>query len=181
MPGLHSHRDSMRQDENESMKVTFVSSSTLSTCSRLVSSCLKALGDVLVNQSRVKGNENVSNVLPRYRRYCGYILTRVWMSIFVRTLSRSHLVKSLDEYPKWECKPGIIISLKFPCPLITINSKLVKFSWIFFHNVYSKIFINFTNQTKNLHWLFYEFFKNFQYSQIFFKTFKRLNKIFLNF
>ncbi len=36
----------------------------------LFSSCLEALGDMLVNQSQVKGNENVSNVLPRYRRYC---------------------------------------------------------------------------------------------------------------
>ncbi len=32
---------------------------------------------------------------------------RVWMSTFVRTSSRSHLAKSLDEYPRHECKPGI--------------------------------------------------------------------------
>ncbi len=36
MPGLHSCWDSTRQDENESVKGTFVSSSTLSTCSHLV-------------------------------------------------------------------------------------------------------------------------------------------------
>ncbi len=33
----------------------------------LFSSCLEALGDMSVNQSRVKENENVSNVLPHYR------------------------------------------------------------------------------------------------------------------
>ncbi len=62
MPGLHSDRDSARQDENESVKGTFISSYTLSTYSRLISK----LSDMLVSQSRVKGNENVSNVLPRY-------------------------------------------------------------------------------------------------------------------
>ncbi len=35
---------------------------------------LEALGNMSVNQSRVKGNKNVSNVSPRYRRYCDYIL-----------------------------------------------------------------------------------------------------------
>ncbi len=35
----------------------------------LFSSRLEALGDMLVNQSRVKGNENVSKVLLRYRRF----------------------------------------------------------------------------------------------------------------
>ncbi len=64
MPGLHSHRDSMEQDENESVKGTLVSSSTLSN---LFSPCLEALGDMWVNQPRVKGNENVSNILPRRR------------------------------------------------------------------------------------------------------------------
>ncbi len=62
MHGLHSRQDSARQDENESVKGTFVSSSTLST-----SSYLEALEGMLVNQFRVRGNENVSNVLPRYR------------------------------------------------------------------------------------------------------------------
>ncbi len=40
---------------------------------------LEALGDMLVNQSRVKGNENVSNVLPRYWRYCNYILIQFYV------------------------------------------------------------------------------------------------------
>ncbi len=31
------------------------------------------------------------------------------MSTFVRTLSHSHLAKSLDEYPRRECKPVIRI------------------------------------------------------------------------
>ncbi len=35
--------------------------------------CLEALGNILVNQSQIKGNENVS---PRYRRYCDYILVQ---------------------------------------------------------------------------------------------------------
>ncbi len=35
----------------------------------LFSSCLEAPRDVSVNQSRVKGNENVSNVLPHYRQF----------------------------------------------------------------------------------------------------------------
>ncbi len=41
MPGLHSCRDSTRQDENESVKGTLVSSSAFSTCSRLVSQLLE--------------------------------------------------------------------------------------------------------------------------------------------
>ncbi len=39
----------------------------------LFSFCLEALGNMMVNQSRVKGNENVS---PRYRKYCDYILVQ---------------------------------------------------------------------------------------------------------
>ncbi len=66
----------------------------------LFSSRLEALRDMSVNQFRVKGNENISTLSCSFR-------TRVWMSTFVRTLSRSHLAKSLDEYPRWECKPGI--------------------------------------------------------------------------
>ncbi len=63
---LHSRQDSTRQDKNESVKGTSVSSSTLD----LFSSRLEVLGDILVNQSQVKGNENVSsNVLPGYRRF----------------------------------------------------------------------------------------------------------------
>ncbi len=103
MSSLHSCQDSMRQDENESVKATFVSSFTLSICSYLISSRLKDLGDMLVNQSRVKGNKmsRMSRlVIDDSRR-------RVWMSTFVHTLSRSHLGKSLDEYPWREYKPGI--------------------------------------------------------------------------
>ncbi len=32
--------------------------------------------------------------------------TRVWMSTFMRTSSRSQFLKSFDEYLQWECKPG---------------------------------------------------------------------------
>ncbi len=39
----------------------------------LLLSHLEALWNMSVNQSRVKGNENV---LPRYRRYCDYILVQ---------------------------------------------------------------------------------------------------------
>ncbi len=56
----------------------------------------------------------------------------------------------------------LTISLKFLYPFITIYPKRVKFSWISFQIFYSKIFINFTNWTKNLHRIFYEFFKNSQ-------------------
>ncbi len=65
MPGLHYCQDSMRQDENKSVNGTFVSSHTLN----LFSSRLEALRDMLVNQSRVEGNENVSNALPCYQRF----------------------------------------------------------------------------------------------------------------
>ncbi len=61
MPGLHSHRDSMRQDENESAKGTFTLRLVFHTLD-LFSSHLEALGDILVNQSQVKENENVLNV-----------------------------------------------------------------------------------------------------------------------
>ncbi len=35
--------------------------------------------------------------------------TRVWMSTFVHTSSRSQFLESLNEYPARECKPGIKI------------------------------------------------------------------------
>ncbi len=62
MSDLHSPQYSPRQDEIECVKGTFISSSTLSTC-------LEALGDKSVNQSQVKGNKNVWNILPCYRRF----------------------------------------------------------------------------------------------------------------
>ncbi len=37
---------------------------------------------------------------------------RVWMSTFMRTSPRSHLAKSLDEYPRWECKSDITVLLR---------------------------------------------------------------------
>ncbi len=69
-----------------------------------------------------------------------------------------------------KCIAGFTISLKFLYPFITIYSKLVKFTWIFFQNFYSKIFINFTNWTKNLH----------QISMNFSKIFKGFTKCFQN-
>ncbi len=64
------------------------------TCPVLVSS--RSSQRHVGEQSRVKGNENVSTLS------CSF-LTRVWMATFMRTSSRSHLVKSLGR----ECKPGI--------------------------------------------------------------------------
>ncbi len=40
---------------------------------------LEALGDMLVNQYPVKGNENVSNVFPRYRRF-----TQESVNVYIR-------------------------------------------------------------------------------------------------
>ncbi len=51
---------------------------------RVLLSCLEALGNMPVNQSRVEGNENVS---PRYWRYCDYILVQ-----FLSLLSTIFLV-----------------------------------------------------------------------------------------
>ncbi len=70
----------------------------------LFSSHLEALRDMSVNYSPVKGNKSMS------RMSCFVIddsRTRVPMSTFVRTSSCSHLTKSLDKFPKRECKPGI--------------------------------------------------------------------------
>ncbi len=92
MPGLHSRRDSTRQDENESVKGTFVSSSILSTCSHL-----EALGDMSVNQSQVKGNENVSNVLPRYRRFSHENVNAYIRVYFVSCTSRQKSRRGPDE------------------------------------------------------------------------------------
>ncbi len=58
MPCLHSHKDSTSQDENESAKNTFVSSHTLLTCFRRV-----ALGKMLVNRTRVEGQEYLGLLL----------------------------------------------------------------------------------------------------------------------
>ncbi len=88
MPGLHSRRDSTRQDENESVEGTF-------------GPRLEVLGDMSVNQSQVKENEDVSTLSWSFRK-------RVWMSTFVHILYSSHLAEDLDEYPWRECKPDII-------------------------------------------------------------------------
>ncbi len=98
MPGLHSHWDSPRQDENESVKGICLVFHTLD----LLSSCLEALGDMLVNQSRVKGNKNV---MPRYRQFSHESVNVYTRAYFVS----SHFTKSLDEYPRRECKPDIKI------------------------------------------------------------------------
>ncbi len=52
---------------------------------------LKALGKMSVNQSLVKGNENVLTLSPSSH-------PRVWMSTFVHTSFRSHFAKNLDEW-----------------------------------------------------------------------------------
>ncbi len=44
--------------------------------------------------------------------------TRVWMSTFVCTSSRSHLAKSLNECPRQECNTGIIVETFHPRNLI---------------------------------------------------------------
>ncbi len=164
MPRLHSHRDSTGQGENNSVKGTFVSSSTLSTCSCLISKLLypvytqrhssrllarckldevHANVDIhtLVRELRDKGERgrqdectlhilililswqkckpgigDMSVISPeskemRMSRMPCLVIddsrTSVWMSTFVRTLSHSHLAKSLAEYQRWACKPGI--------------------------------------------------------------------------
>ncbi len=58
MPGLNSHWDSMRRDENESVKSAFVSSYPLLTCSHLV-----AFGKMSVNHTQVKGHECLALLL----------------------------------------------------------------------------------------------------------------------
>ncbi len=88
---LHSRWDNTRRD----VKGTFVLSITFSTYS-----CLEALGKMLVNQFRVKGNENVSTLS------C-ISCTRVWSYTFMHTSCRSNLVKSLDKCLQRECKLGI--------------------------------------------------------------------------
>ncbi len=87
MPDLHF---SSGQHKNESVKGTFVLSSTLLTCS-----CWD------------KNRSRVWKTVPSQRKWeCLECLTS-WMSTFLRTLSRSHLIKSLNGYTRCECKPGI--------------------------------------------------------------------------
>ncbi len=52
--------------------------------------------------------------------------TRVWMFTFVHTSSHSHLAKSLDEYPRQECKPGIWLStyLRQNCEFVSKDKVL---------------------------------------------------------
>ncbi len=119
MPSLHACRDSTRQDKNESVKGTRLVFYTLD----LFSYCLEVLGDMSVNQSRVKGNKSVSNVLSRYRRFLHEsvsVYTRAYFVSFtspqksqrlpdfrfVLVLSRSsrrHVVKSVPSQRKQEC------------------------------------------------------------------------------
>ncbi len=68
MPGSHSRRDSTRQERECEGYICLVCHIL-----DLFLSCLEALGNTFVNQSRVKGNENVS---PHCRRYCDYILVQ---------------------------------------------------------------------------------------------------------
>ncbi len=66
LPDLHSHRDNWeRECERYICLVCHILDLFLSP--------LEALGNMLVNQSRVKWNENVS---PHYRRYCDYIFVQ---------------------------------------------------------------------------------------------------------
>ncbi len=112
----------------------------------LFSSRLEDLGDMLVNQSRVKDNKNVLNVLPVIddshlrvwmstfvhtlsRSHLDNFHTRVWMSTFVCTSSHSYLTKSLDKYPRRECKPGIVWSF-FWCDAYFWQHSALK--WIYF-------------------------------------------------
>ncbi len=85
MSGLHPPRDSMRQECECKGYICLVCHIL-----NLFLYRLKALGKMSVSQSRIKGNENVST-LSRSSHM------RVWMSIFVCTLSHSHLTESLEE------------------------------------------------------------------------------------
>ncbi len=75
-------------DENESVKGTFVSSW----------SSRRHVGKSVPSQRKQECLECHASLSTILARECD-------------TWSRSHLAKSLDEYPKWECKPGITIGV----------------------------------------------------------------------
>ncbi len=70
--GLHSHRNSTRQEWECEGYIRLVCHIL-----NLFLSHLKAIENMSINQYSVKGCENVSNVSPRYRRYFDYILVQV--------------------------------------------------------------------------------------------------------
>ncbi len=84
MPGLHSRRDSMMRRERECEGYIRLVCHILN----LFLSHLKALGNMSVNQSRVKGNKNVSNVLPCYRRFSHKSMNVYIRAYFVSFTSR---------------------------------------------------------------------------------------------
>ncbi len=77
----------------------------------LFSSCLVALGKISVNRAWVKGHKYLASLLRLRSTSSHSSRTRVWISIFILTSSRSHLAKSLDEYLRKGCKPCITVYL----------------------------------------------------------------------
>ncbi len=71
----------------------------------LFSACLEALVDMRVKKSRVKGNENISNVLPCYRRFSHKSVNVYICAYFVSFTS----CQKSRWYPRRECKPDFMV------------------------------------------------------------------------
>ncbi len=91
MSGLHSHRDSTRQEQECEGYIHLVFHTIVLFLPRL-----EALGDMSVNQSRVKGNENVSNVLPCYRRFSHRSVNVYIRTYFISFTSRQKSQRILE-------------------------------------------------------------------------------------
>ncbi len=90
MSGFHSCRDSIDKSECEGyIRLIF---HTLD----LFSSRLKALGYMSVKQSRGKGNENVSNVLPHYRWF-SHKSANVYINVYFVSFTSHQMSRRVPE------------------------------------------------------------------------------------
>ncbi len=113
MPGLHPHQDNTRWERECEGYIRLVCHNL-----GLFLSCFEALENMLVNQSRVKGNENVSNVSPHYQRYlitfsfsssALYRLSLYWENFFVTFESCTRLIVLTQECEcLYSCVPRLI-------------------------------------------------------------------------
>ncbi len=105
MPGLHSRRDSTRQDENNSVNGTFIyhpHSQPILVSSR---NSWRHVGKLVPSQKKRECLDCLASLLMILARECECLHSCVLRFY-------SHLAQSLDEYLRQECKSGIKVPVK---------------------------------------------------------------------
>ncbi len=104
MPCLHSHWDGTKQEQECEGYICLVHHVL-----NLFLSHLEARGNMLVNRTQVKGHECLASLFKPHSTLSRSSRTRVWMSTVVHISSHSHLIKSLNECLRRECKRDNIV------------------------------------------------------------------------